>query len=100
MQVDQKTWQAFKKNFVQEYRRYQIRKKSTSSAHGYGYAGKHAKETYDQKMMADAVQALTNATIENREAMANPTRINLTLSQSLTQSQEAILALYKNLQTL
>ena len=30
------TWQAFKDHFLQSYRHYQIRKKETDAAHGYG----------------------------------------------------------------
>ena len=51
-------------------------------------------------MTADAMQALANATMEYKEEMSNHTRINLTLSQSLTQAQEAILLLFEQLQTL
>ena len=36
MQVGLKTWQAFKDHFSQAYRRYQIFKKATAAAHGYG----------------------------------------------------------------
>ena len=50
-------------------------------------------------MMADALQALENTTIEYKDAMKNFTSIILTLSQSLTQTQEAILALSKKLHT-
>ena len=38
--------------------------------------------------------------MEDKETMANITRINLTLSQSLTQAQENILVLSKKLQAL
>ena len=38
--------------------------------------------------------------MEDKEVMANLTSINLTLSQSLTQAQETILVLYKQLQAL
>ena len=38
--------------------------------------------------------------MEDKEAMANLTTINLTLSQSLTQAQETILVLSKKLQAL
>ena len=38
--------------------------------------------------------------MEDKEAMANLTSINLTLSQSLTQSQEIILLISKQLKTL
>ena len=36
MKVRLKTWQTFKDHFAQVYRRYQIRKKETAAAHGYG----------------------------------------------------------------
>ena len=36
MQVGLKTWQAFKDHLAQAYRHYQIRKKATAAAHGYG----------------------------------------------------------------
>ena len=51
-------------------------------------------------MTADELQALEYAAIEDNEAMPNLTRINLTLYQSLTQAQETILLLSKNLQAL
>ena len=38
--------------------------------------------------------------MEDKEAIENPTSINLTLSQSLTQAQEKILVLSKKLQVL
>ena len=45
MQVVLKTCQSFKDNFLQAYRRYQIRKKATAAAHGYGASENHAHET-------------------------------------------------------
>ena len=45
MQVGLKTWQDFKDHFAQVYRRYQIRKKSTEAAHGYGVSENHTQET-------------------------------------------------------
>ena len=48
----------------------------------------------------DALQALACAAMEDNEAMANLTSINLTLSQSLTQAQEKFLVLSKQLQAL
>ena len=48
----------------------------------------------------DALQALACAAIEDKEAMANLTSINLTLSHSLTQSQDTILVIYKQLQAI
>ena len=41
MQVGLKTWQAFKDHFAQAYRFYQIHKKATSTAHGYGVSANH-----------------------------------------------------------
>ena len=41
MQVGLKTWKAFKDHFSQAYRRYQISKKATSAAHGYGASASH-----------------------------------------------------------
>ena len=51
-------------------------------------------------MTAYALQALANETMEDKEEMENLTSINLTLSQSLTQSQETMLVLSKQLQAL
>ena len=45
MQVGLKTWQAFKDHLAQAYRRYQIRKKATEVAHGYGASANHTQET-------------------------------------------------------
>ena len=84
MQVGLKTWQAFKDHFAQAYRRYQIRKKATAAAHGYGDSANHTQETESQVNTADALQALACAAMVDKEAMANLTRINLTLLQSLT----------------
>ena len=89
MQVGQKNLQAFKDHFAQAYRHYQIRKKSTSAVHGYGASENHAHEKYAQIMNSNALKSLANAKIEDKEEMENLIRINLTLSQSLTQSQEA-----------
>ena len=41
IQVGLKIWQAFKDHFIQAYRRYQIRKKATAAAHGYGASENH-----------------------------------------------------------
>ena len=41
----------------------------------------------------DDLQALVYAEMEDKEAMADLTSINLTVSQSLTQAQETILVL-------
>ena len=95
MQVGLKTWQAFKEHFKQAYRRYQIRKKATAAAHGYGASASNTQETESQVNNADALQALACAAIEYKEAMANLTSTKLTLSQSLTQAQETILVLSK-----
>ena len=46
------------------------------------------------------LQELAYAAMEDKEAMANLTSINLTLPQSLTQAQETILVLSKQLQAL
>ena len=46
------------------------------------------------------MQSLACAEMEYKEAMANLTIINLTLSQILTQSQETILVLSKQIQSL
>ena len=53
-----------------------------------------------QVNIADTLQALACTTMEETEAMVNLTSINLTLSQSLTQAQETILVLSKQLQAL
>ena len=84
MQVGLKTWQAFKDHFAQAYRRYQIRKKATAAAHGYGASENHTHETEAQVNTADALQALACAAMEEKEVMVNLTSFNLTLSQSLT----------------
>ena len=100
MRVGLKTCQDFKDNFAQAYRRYQINKKATAAAHGYGTSKNHTKETEAQVTTVDALQALACASMEDKEAMANLTGINLTFSQSLTQAQETILVLSKQLQVL
>ena len=51
-------------------------------------------------MTADALQALANKTMEDKELMENFTRINLTLYQRFNQSQYKILVLSNQLQTL
>ena len=100
MQVGLKTWQAFKDHFTQAYRSYQIRKISKAAAHGYGASENHTQETEAQVNTADDLQTLACAEMEDKEEMANLTRINLTLSQSLTQAQEKSLVLSKQLQAL
>ena len=100
MQVGLKTWQDFKDHFEQAYRRYQIRKKATAAAHGYGESENHTQETESQVNTVDELQALACAAMECKEAIANLTSINITLSQRLTQAQEPILVLSKQLQAL
>ena len=97
MQVGLKTWQAFKYHFTKAYRSYQIRKKATAAAHGYGASENHTQNTESQVNTADALQTLACAAIKDKEAMANLTSIKLILSQSLTQAQETILVLSKQL---
>ena len=80
MQVGLKNWQAFKDHFAQAYRRYQIRKKETAVVHGYGASENHTQETKAQVITADALKALACAAMEDKEATANLTIINLTLS--------------------
>ena len=100
MQVGLKTWQDFKDHFTQAYRRYHIRKKATAAAHGYVVSANHTQETEAQVNTADALQALAFVAMEYKEAMVDLISINLTLFQSLTQAQETILVLSKQLQTL
>ena len=100
MQVGLKNWQAFKYHFTQAYRRYQICKKSTAVTHGYGASENNTQEKESQVNNAEALQAITCAAMEDKEAIVNLTSINLTLSQSLTQAQESILVLSKQLQAL
>ena len=69
MQVVQKNWQVLNDHFLKAYRRYHIHKKSTAAAHGYGASENHAHETDAQVMTSDALQALANATIKNKEEM-------------------------------
>ena len=45
MQVGLKTWQAFGDHFAQAHRRYQVRKKETAAAHGYGASENHTQDT-------------------------------------------------------
>ena len=100
MQVGLKTWQAFKDYFAQAYRRYQIHKKATASAHKYGASENHTQHTEAQVNNVDALQALACAAMKEKEAMANLASINLTLLQRLTQAQETMLVLSKQLQAL
>ena len=55
MQVGLKTWKAFKGHFAQAYRRYQIRKKATAAAHGYGASANHTQETEAQVNTVDVL---------------------------------------------
>ena len=86
IQVGLKTWQDFKDYLSQAFRRYRIRKKATAAAYGYGVSENHTQETEAQFNTADALQSLACAAMEDKEAVATLTSINLTLSQSLTQS--------------
>ena len=85
-----KNWQYFKDPIAQVYRRYHTQKKSTAAAHGYGASGNHAHKIDDYVMIVDAMQALENETIEDKDEMANFTSTNLTLLQILNQAQEAV----------
>ena len=100
MQIGLKTWQAFKYYFTQAYRRYQILKKATSAAHGYGASANHTEETEAQVNTVDALQERACAAMEYKEAMTNLTSINITLLQIPTQAQDTILMLSKQLQAL
>ena len=100
MQVGLKTWQYFKDHFSQEYTRYHICKKATAAAHGYREAANHIQEIDAQVSTLDALQSLACAAMEDKEAMADLTSINLTLYQILTQAQGIILVVSKQLQTL
>ena len=100
MQVGLKTWQAFKDHFFQAYRWYHIRKKATAVSHGYGASANHAQKKESQVFTVDVLQALACAAMEEKEAMANLTIINITLSQSLTQAQDTIMMLSNQLQAL
>ena len=88
MPVIQKTCQAFKNHLAKSYMHYNTHKKSTAASHINGTAANHAQEKYTQRMTADALQSLSNMTIEDKKSMANLTSINLTLSKSLTHPQE------------
>ena len=87
MQVGLKILQAFKDHFAQAYRRYQICKKETAAAHGYGESVNRKQEKESQVNTVDAMQSLACAALEYKEAMAKIIIINFTLSQSLTQAQ-------------
>ena len=86
MQVGLKTWQTFKDQFLQAYRRYKIHKKASSASHGYRASSNHTQETENQVMNADALQSFACAAMEDKESMENLTNIDITLSQSLTQA--------------
>ena len=100
MQVGLKTWQAFKDKISQSYSCYHIRKKSAAVYHEYWESANHTQDKEAQVNTSDAMQALACAAMEDKEAMANLARINFTLSQSLTQAQEKILVLSKQLHAL
>ena len=100
MPVGLKTCQDFKDHFAQAYMSCRIHKKAAAVAHGYGASENHTQETEARVNTADALKALACVVMEDKEAMANLTIINLTLSQSLTQAKETILMLSKKLQTL
>ena len=100
MQVRLKIWQAFKDHFTQAYRHYNISKKATAAAHGYGASANHTQEPEAQVNTADTLQTLPYAAMEDKEATINLNSVNLTLSQNLTQSQETILVLSKQLPAL
>ena len=100
MHIGLKFCQAFKDDISQDYRRYQISKKLTAAAHGYGASENHTQKTDAQVNIADALQEISSAAMEEKEAMANRNSIKLTLSQILTQAQEIIYVLSKQLQAL
>ena len=66
MQVGLKTWQDLKDHFAQAYRRYQIRKKATAAAHGYGASVNHTQETEAQVNTADELQELACTAMEDK----------------------------------
>ena len=66
MQIRQNNWHAFKDNFAQAYRRYQIHRK-TSDARGYDDSEKHAHETDAQVTTTNTLKSLGNATMEDKE---------------------------------
>ena len=53
-----KQWEDMQVHFAQAYRRYQIRKKSTSADHGYEASSNHTQETESQVNTVDALRAL------------------------------------------
>ena len=67
IQVDLKTWQDFKETFSQAYRRYQIRKKATSAAHGYGATENHTHKTEAQLNTTYALHALVCRSTEDKK---------------------------------
>ena len=83
IKVGQKNCQAFKAHFSQAYRRYQIRKKATAAAHGYGASENDTQEKYDQVNNEDGMQAISCAAMEYKEAMVKLATINLILSPIL-----------------
>ena len=73
---------------------------SRTPYHGYGESDNHTQETDAQVNTRDALQEIAYAAMEDKGTMANLASIKLTLSQILTQSQETILVLFKQLQAL
>ena len=67
MYIGLKTWQAFKDHFYQAYRRYQIHKKATAAAHGYGLSSNYTHETEDPVNTTDALQELACAAMEYKD---------------------------------
>ena len=59
MQVGLKNWQAFKYQFSQAYKWYQIRKKASAAANGYWASENHAQEIESQLNTAYSLQAIT-----------------------------------------
>ena len=97
MQVGLKTWQSFKDHLSLTYRQYQILKKATAAAHGYGASANNTQEIYSEVNTEDVLQSLVCTAMEDNEAISNLASINLTLSQSLTKSQETNIVLSKHL---
>ena len=66
IQVGLKTWKAFKYRLAQSYRRYQIRKKATAAAHGYGASANNKQDTEAQVNTVYALQALACSAMEDK----------------------------------
>ena len=86
--------------FLQAYRRYQLHKKEAAADHGYGASANYAQEAEAQVMTLDALKSLANSKMEDKEAMSNLTRTNLTLYQRLNKSKEEILVISKQLKAI